>query len=128
MAMGNTPKSAMHSRDVNAGIFNMFKLWQFKDNEMQVYNLLARSPMTIKQLQKTTRMSERSLRTYLDDLVDKRCVKRNVIEGKHLKYVYYANSGENLLGIIKKQIDEIEKSRQKSRDEIVKGTEEIIKK
>ena len=110
----------------NLGVFNMLKLFQLKSNELLVYNLLTKKPMTIKQLQKNTKMSERSLRTYLDDMVDKNFVKRNLIEGKRLKYVYYANSGENLLIIIKKQIDDIEKSRIKRRDEIIKGSEESI--
>ena len=113
---------------LHLGIFNMLKLYQLKSNEMLVYNLLSKNPMTIKQIQKSAKMSERSLRTHLDDLVEKNFVKRNLIEGKHIKYVYYANSGENLLGILKRQIDDLERKRLKRREEIIKGTEEFIEK
>ena len=111
----------------NLGISNMLKSFQLKGNGMLVYNALSKSPMTIRQLQKSTKMSERSLRTHLDDLVKRNFVKRKLVEGKHLKYVYYANSGENLLDILKRRIAELEKKRLKSRDEILKGTEEYTK-
>lgn len=111
---------------LNLGIFNMLKLFQLKSNELLVYNLLSKKPMTIKQLQKSTKMSERSLRTYLDNMAGRNFVKRKLIEGKHLKYVYYANSGDNLLDIIKNHVEELEKKRLKRRDEIIKGTEENI--
>jgi predicted DNA-binding transcriptional regulator len=113
---------------VHLGFFNMLKLFQLKHNEMQVYSLLTKGPMTIKQLQKNTRMSERSLRTHLDDLVEKNFVKRKVIEGKHLKYVYYANSSENLLDTLKARINEIDRIRQKKKEEIIRGTEEFMQK
>lgn len=106
----------------------MLKLFQLKSNEIIVYNILCRKPMTIKQLQKNTKMSERSLRTHLDDMVGRNFVRRKLVEGKHLKYVYYANSGETLLGAIKRNIEELERSRQRKRQEIVRGAEEAIEK
>ncbi len=112
----------------NASIFSMLRLFQLKSNELLIYNMLSKKPMTIKQLQKSTKMSERSLRTHLDDLVGKNFVRRTTIEDVHLKYIYSATSGENLLGIIKKHIEDIEKIRKKARDEIIKGTEEFINK
>ena len=113
---------------LNLGIFNMLKLFQLKSNELIVYNILAKKQMTIKQLQKNTKMSERSIRTYLDDMINRKFVSRKLIEGKHLKYVYYANSGENLLESVKRHIEDIEKNRLKRRDEIIKGSDESIKK
>ncbi len=112
---------------LNMGIFNMLKFFQLKSNELLVYNMLSKKPMTIKQLQKNMKMSERSLRAYLDNMVGRKFVKRKLIEGKHLKYVYYATSGDNLLGIIKNHVEELEKKRLKRREEIIKGTEETIK-
>ena len=111
---------------LNMGIFNMLKFFQLKSNELLVYNLLSKKPMTINQLQKSTKMSERSLRTYLDNMMGRNFVRRKLIEAKHLKYIYYANSGDNLLGIIKNHVEELEKKRLKRREEIIKGTEENI--
>src|SRR3989338_8325969 len=110
-------------RVFNSGVFNMLKAFQLRSNEMLVYNLLSRKPMTIRQLQKSTKMSERSLRTYLDDFVS-----RKLVEDSHLKYVYSANSGESLLDTIKKQIDDIEKNRLKRREDILKGTQASMEK
>ncbi len=112
----------------NLGVCNMLKAFQLRSNEMLVYNLLSRKPMTIRQLQKSTRMSERSLRTYMDDLVGRNFVSRKLVKDSHLKYVYSANSGENLLDTIKKHIDDIEKNRLKRREEIIKGTSASIDK
>jgi predicted DNA-binding transcriptional regulator len=113
--------------NLNLGICRFLNYFQLKSNEMIIYNLLVKKPMTIKQIQKITKMSERSLRTHLDDLVEKNFVQRKLTESKHLKYVYYTNSGENILNILKRRIDDLEKKRQKRRDDIVSGTEEFIK-
>ncbi|GEM_PF-3432328 len=115
-------------RVFNAGVFSMLKAFQLRSNEMLVYNILSRKPMTIRQLQKSTRMSERSLRTYLDDLVRRNFVSRKLVEDSHLKYVYSANSGESFLDTIKKQIDDIEKNRLKRREDILKGTQASMEK
>ena len=112
----------------NIGVFNMLKLLQLKSNEMLIYNVLCRKPMTIAQLRKNTKMSERSLRTHLDDMLRRSFVRRKLVEGKHLKYLYYANSGDNVLAAIKRNIEDIEKMRLRTKEEIIRGSREALEK
>lgn len=113
---------------INAGISGLLRLFQLKSNEMMVYNTLTKKPMTIRQLQNSTKMSERSLRTHLDGLVRKNFVRRRLVEDKHLKYVYYASPGESLLDMIKRHIEEIEKNRLRRKEDIIRGTEASLPK
>ena len=105
-------------------IFNIFKL---EKNEKLIYELLERRPMTIKQLQKPTELSERMLRTYLDDMIKRGFVKRKIIEDKRLKYVYNSTEPQTILNHIKTTIDNVEKSTRKAKKEIIKGSEIYIR-
>ena len=67
-------KSIMKSQFMD--LFNVFRL---EKNEKLIYELLEKKPMTIKQLQKTTQVSERMLRTYLDDMIKKGFFKKKVV-------------------------------------------------
>lgn len=107
-------------------VANLLKYLQLGVSEMQIFQMLSK-PMTIKQLIKETKMSERMLRTHLDSLVKKQFIKRAVIEGKHLKYVYSANPTEDIISMMKTRINEIEMQRKKMRKDIIHGYEKSIR-
>ena len=100
-------------------LFDIFKL---EGNERLIYELLRKKPMTIKQLQNKSHISERMLRTYLDDMVKRGFITRKIIEEKRLKYVYYANPPENIMDVIKKKLDDVESFRKMMEREIIKGS------
>jgi len=75
-----------------------------RTNEIKIYNLLTKKPMTIKELIRELRVSERTLRTYLFDLLKKGFVYKKVIEDRRLKYQYYAKSPVELMKFIRRQV------------------------
>jgi len=77
--------------------------------EFKVYQFLAKKPMTIKQLEKNINVSERMLRTYLDDLMKKKFIERRIVQERRLKYVYMANPSAEILKILKSKIVSIER-------------------
>ena len=101
-------------------LFNVFRLGK---NEKLIYELLEKRPMTIKQLQKTTQVSERMLRTYLDDMIERGFVKKKVVEGNRLKYVYKSTEPQTILDHIKSKVTELEKDTKRAKKEIIKGSE-----
>ncbi|MBI2971914.1 MAG: hypothetical protein HYY37_05835 [Candidatus Aenigmarchaeota archaeon] len=106
-----------------AAILPLFTLFSMKGHELQIFEILMKKPMTIKQLQKASHMSERMLRTYLDDLTERNFVFKKVVEDKRLKYVYYAHSPESIMQAAKDMIISVEKTRRKMARSIVKGSE-----
>jgi predicted DNA-binding transcriptional regulator len=62
--------------------------------------------MTLKQLKKLTKISERALRYYISDLLSKGFVKRKIVEAERLHYVYIANPADSVLDSIVKKIKE----------------------
>jgi predicted DNA-binding transcriptional regulator len=101
---------------------DLFSVFKLEKNEKLIYEILEKRPMTIKQLQKTTRVSERMLRTYLDDMIRRGFVKKKVVEGNRLKYVYKATEPQTILDHIKTKVTEIEKETKRAKKEIIRGS------
>jgi predicted DNA-binding transcriptional regulator len=62
----------------------------FKPAEIRIYNLLLKNPLTIKQIEEKLRISERTIRKYIDRLDKNGLITKKVEQGKRLKYVYVA--------------------------------------
>jgi len=62
----------------------------FKTTEIKIYNLLLKSPSTIKQIEKQLNLSERTIRKYIKRLDHEGFITKRVEQGKRLKYVYVA--------------------------------------
>ena len=110
-----------------APVMTLFTMFSMKGHEMEIFSLLSSKPMTIKELQKESKMSERQLRTYLDDLTERKFITKKVIEDQRLKYVYYANPPEAILGLAKEAINAIERKRVEMKRDIVSGSKEHTK-
>jgi predicted transcriptional regulator len=91
------------------GFVDVLEGVQMSKNEMGLYVLLSRRPMTIKQIIKRTRLSERMIRTYLDDLIAKNFVGKRYDVTKNFKYVYYGNPEESIADILIKKIREFDR-------------------
>lgn len=103
-------------------VLSLFAMFSMKGNEMRIFQLLMKKPMTIKQLQKASRMSERMLRTHLGDLTERSFVSKKVVEGRRLKYVYYASPPEAIIGMAKNAISRMQKKRARMGRDIVHGS------
>jgi len=62
----------------------------FKAAEIKIYNLLLKSSLTIKQIEKQLNLSERTIRKYIKRLSQEGFITRKVEQGRKLKYVYRA--------------------------------------
>ncbi len=97
-----------HASSSGKGMIGLLESMQLSRNELSVYNLLARRPLTIKQIIKRTSMSERMIRTYLDDLVEKNFVYKKAVITKSFKYVYYGNPEESIADMFIRKVKELE--------------------
>jgi predicted DNA-binding transcriptional regulator len=102
-------------------LLDMLRCMQLGKSELQIYDSLTKEPMTIKDLKKSTKLSERMLRASIDVLVRKDFVKREIIDDRRLKYIYHANQPKNVFEFIKVKMGEMEKKRLHAREEIIKG-------
>ena len=62
----------------------------FQTAEIKIYNLLLKSSLTIKEIEKQLNLSERTIRKYIKKLGQEGFIIRKVEQGKRLKYVYMA--------------------------------------
>ena len=62
----------------------------FKSVEVKIYNLLLKTSLTIKQIEKQLNISERTIRKYIKRLDQEGFITKKVEQGKRLKYVYRA--------------------------------------
>ncbi|MBI4894963.1 MAG: hypothetical protein HY831_00580 [Candidatus Aenigmarchaeota archaeon] len=78
-------------------------------NEQKVFNLLSKKPLTIKQIVKVSKLSERTIRSCLSDLVGKQFIKKEALIEGQLKYLYQTNSAKSIADIIKEKLSDLEK-------------------
>jgi len=79
-------------------------------NELKVLDILSKSPMTIKQIIKLSKLSERTIRSCLSDLIRKQFIdKKALIEGQ-LKYLYHTNSTKTIIERIQEKLSNLEKT------------------
>ncbi len=102
--------------------FDFIKQLQLTSSDMAVYRLLLDKPMTIEQLKSKSGLSERTLRTDIDELLKKNFVTRKIVADKRIKYVYYANPPESMVKSISLVLRNIEKKKLKMRKDILKGS------
>ena len=96
----------------------IFEFLGFKRVEIQIYNLLLEKSLTISQIRKELKVSERTIREYMKRLLEKGVVVRTVRIEKRLKYVYSALSPEKAWKMMKEEI-------QKTVEEISETLERI---
>jgi predicted DNA-binding transcriptional regulator len=97
-----------HSSSRDAELMGVIESVQLGKNEMGIYRLLARGPLTIKEIIRRTHLSERMIRTHLDDLMEKKFVYKKPVIANNLKYVYYGNPEETIADMLLRKIREIE--------------------
>ena len=79
----------------------------FKKTEIKIYNLLLKSSLTIKQIERQLNLSERTIRKYIKKLGQDGFITRKVEQGKRLKYVYMAVPVQETWKKVKGKIQEI---------------------
>jgi predicted transcriptional regulator len=62
----------------------------FSDIDIKIYNLLLKTSLNIKDIEKQLNLSERTIRKYIKRLYKEGLIIRKVKEGKRLKYIYSA--------------------------------------
>ena len=86
----------------------------FKAIEIKIYNLLLKSLLTIKQIEKQLNLSERTIRKYIKRLEQEGFINKKVKQDKRLKYIYNAvpiqEAWKNVKNKIQKILEEITKT------------------
>jgi len=86
----------------------------FKPIEIKIYNILLKSSLTIKQMEKQLNLSERTIRKYIKRLEQEEFINKRVEQGKRLKYIYNAvpirEAWKNVRNKIQKILEEITKT------------------
>ena len=98
------------------GLVGVFRWMRLGANEIKIYGMLSKTPMTVKQLIKATALSERMLRTYLDNLMSKNFVYKEPLLEKHIKYVYHGNPEETIADMLVKKLNEFRKNRKMKKE------------
>lgn len=92
----------------------IFGFLNFKPIEIRIYNLLLKSSLTIKQMEKQLNLSERTIRKYIKRLEQEGFINKRVKQDKRLKYVYNAvpiqEAWKNIRNKIQKILEEITKN------------------
>ena len=95
----------------------IFGFLNFKPIEIRIYNLLLKSSLTIKQMEKQLNLSERTIRKYIKRLEQEGFINKRVKQDKRLKYVYNAvpiqKAWKNVRNKIQKILEEITKTLQR---------------
>ncbi|RLI99488.1 MAG: hypothetical protein DRP03_03455 [Candidatus Aenigmatarchaeota archaeon] len=91
----------------------IFGFLSFKPIEIKIYNILLKSSLTIKQMEKQLNLSERTIRKYIKRLEQEGFINKRVKQDKRLKYVYNAvpiqEAWKNVRNKIQKILEEITK-------------------
>ena len=91
----------------------IFGFLNFKPIEIKIYNILLKSSLTIKQMEKQLNLSERTIRKYIKRLEQEGFINKRVKQDKRLKYVYNAvpiqEAWKNVRNKIQKILEEITK-------------------
>ena len=89
----------------------------FKPIEIKIYNILLKSSLTIKQIEKQLNLSERTIRKYIKRLEQEGFINKKVKQDKRLKYIYNAvpirEAWKNVRNKIQKILEEITKTLEK---------------
>jgi len=88
---------------------SVFNSLNFRAIEIKLYNLLLKKSLNIDEIKKGMNVSERTIRNYIKRLLEKGFIKRKVLEGKRLKYVYSAVPIEQGWNKVRNEIEEIVK-------------------
>ncbi|RLJ06878.1 MAG: hypothetical protein DRP13_04690 [Candidatus Aenigmatarchaeota archaeon] len=95
----------------------IFGFLNFKPIEIKIYNILLKSSLTIKQMEKQLNLSERTIRKYIKRLEQEGFINKRVKQDKRLKYVYNAvpiqEAWKNVRNKIQKILEEITKTLQR---------------
>lgn len=101
-------EKALNERKKPVELLNIiFTFLNLKSVEIKIYNLLLKTSLTIKQIEKQLNISERTIRKYIKRLDEEGFIIRTVEQGKRLKYVYSAVPVQEAWENVKDKIENI---------------------
>jgi len=101
-------EKALNERKKPVELLNIiFTFLNLKSVEIKIYNLLLKTSLTIKQIEKQLNISERTIRKYIKRLDEEGFIVRTVEQGKRLKYVYRAVPVQEAWENVKDKIENI---------------------
>ncbi len=101
-------EKALNERKKPVELLNIiFTFLNLKSVEIKIYNLLLKTSLTIKQIEKQLNISERTIRKYIKRLDEEGFIIRTVEQGKRLKYVYRAVPVQEAWENVKDKIENI---------------------
>lgn len=112
--IGDIEKTLKEGKDPAEVLSVILRFLNFKPTEIKIYNILLKSSLTIKQIEKQLNLSERTIRKYIKRLEQEGFINKRVKQGKRLKYIYNAvpiqEVWKNAKNEIQKILDEITKT------------------
>ncbi|RKY69005.1 MAG: hypothetical protein DRQ24_11160 [Candidatus Latescibacterota bacterium] len=112
--IGDIEKILKEGKDPAEVLNVILRFLNFKPTEIKIYNILLKSSLTIKQIEKQLNLSERTIRKYIKRLEQEGFINKRVKQGKRLKYIYNAvpiqEVWKNAKNEIQKILDEITKT------------------
>ena len=96
---------------------------QLSDGELIVYDALSVKPLIIREIAKKTKLSERSIRTHVQELLTKGFIVKRPVTGKRLMYLYAVAPPETILASIGQKVADLEIRRKKMESDIIEGTD-----
>ena len=101
-------EKALNERKKPVELLNIiFTFLNLKSVEIKIYNLLLKTSLTIKQIEKQLNISERTIRKYIKRLDEEGFIIRTVEQGKRLKYVYRAVPVQEAWENVKDKVENI---------------------
>ena len=101
-------ENAIHERRSPVELLNIiFTFLNFKSIEIEIYNLLLKTSLTIKQIEKQLNITERTIRKHIKRLDEEGFIIKTVEQGKRLKYVYTAVPVQEAWEKVKDKIENI---------------------
>lgn len=107
--------------------FSLTRFLQLTPAKISIYRLLFLKPMTISDLEKRTKLSERMIRNHMREMLRKGFVERQaLVENDRLKYAYRAVSPLRALEMIEDIAKNAERTRKQYKKRIIRGTRESM--
>lgn len=92
----------------------VISLFGLNRKELELYLILLKEQLKIKEICRRLDLSERVVRRYIKEMLDRRFIERKVVEGKRLAYKYIsvspANVWKNVKSELKRNISFIDRS------------------
>ncbi|MCK4497325.1 MAG: HTH domain-containing protein [Candidatus Aenigmarchaeota archaeon] len=91
-------------RGYRSKLIAIMSLFGLRKKELELYLILLKEQLKIKEMCKRLDLSERVVRRYIKEMLDRKFIERRVVEGKRLAYKYMSVSPADVWKNIKTEV------------------------